>query len=163
MSNGILKSITKRNKYYSNFMRTNDSLWYYRYKIYRDKINHLIRRSKRNHYHKYFDKFRLNSKKIWTGIKEIINNTKNVGSSINLKINGKIVTDQRRVANRFNDFFINVSQNLRDRLGRGNKAINDYLLHPVKNTIVLKPTDATELNSLISQLHETKATDFYGI
>ena len=99
-------------------MRTNDSLWYYRYKIYRDKIDHLIRRSKRNYYHKYFDKFRLNSKKTWTGIKEIINNTKNVSSRINLKINGKMVTDQRRLANRFNDFFINVSQNLGDRLGR---------------------------------------------
>ena len=144
-------------------MRTNDSLWYYRYKIYRDKINHLIRRSKRNYYLKYFDKFRLNSKKTWTGIKEIINNTKNVGSSINLKINGKMVTDQRRVANRFNDFFINVSQSLVDQLGRGNKAINDYLLHPVKNTIFLKPTDAAELNSLISQLDETKTTNFYGI
>ena len=59
ISNRILKSITKRNKYYSNFMRTNDSIWYHRYKMYRDKINHLIRRSKRNYYHKYFRKFRL--------------------------------------------------------------------------------------------------------
>ena len=74
-----------------------------------------------------------------------------------------MVTDKRRVANRFNDFFINVSQKLVDRLGRGKKAINDYLLHPVKNTIFLKPTDETEVNSLISQLDETKATHFYGI
>ena len=76
ISNGILKSITKRNKYYSNFMRTNDSLWYHRYKMYRDKINHLIWRSKRNYFHKYFHKFRLNSKKTWTGIKEIVNKTR---------------------------------------------------------------------------------------
>ena len=74
-----------------------------------------------------------------------------------------MVTDQRRVANRFNEFFINVAQNLVDRLGRGNKAIHDYLLHPVKHTIFLKLTDASEINSLISQLDETKATDFYGI
>ena len=67
------------------------------------------------------------------------------------------------MANRFNDFIINVSQNLVDRLGRGNKAINDYLLYPVKNTIFLKPTDATEVNGLISQLDETKTTNFYGI
>ena len=120
------------------FMRTDDSLWYYRYKMYRDKINHLILRSKRNYYRKHFDKFRLNSKKTWTGIKEIINNTKNVGSSINLKINGKMVTDQRRVVNRFNDFFINSSQNLVNRLRRGNKSINDYLLHPVKKYNISK-------------------------
>ena len=61
-----------------------------------------------------------------------------------------MITDQRRVANRFDEFFINVAQNLVDRLGRGNKAIHDYLLHPVKHTIFLKPTDASEVNSLIS-------------
>ena len=60
-----------------------------------DKINHLIRRNKRNYYHKYFHKFPFNSKKTWTGIKEIINKTKNVDSSINLKINGEMVTDER--------------------------------------------------------------------
>ena len=104
-------------------MHTNDSLWYHRYKMYRDKINHLIRRSKRNYYYKYFNKFRLNSKKTWTGIKEIIHKTKNVGSSINLEINREMVTDQRRVVNRFNGFFINVAQNLVDRLGRGKKPL----------------------------------------
>ena len=63
-----------------------DSLWYHRYKKYRDEINHLIRRSKRNYYRKYFEKFRLNSKKTWTRITEIINKTRNVSSRINLKI-----------------------------------------------------------------------------
>ena len=68
-----------------------------------------------------------------------------------------------QASNGFNDFFINVVQNLADRLGRGNKAINDYLLHPVKHAIFLKLTDATKVNSLIFQLDETKATDFCGI
>ena len=98
-SEGILKSISKTNNYYSKFLRTKDSLRYHRYKTYRDKINHLIRTSKRNYYRKYFEKFRLNSKKTWTGIKEIINKARNVSSHINLKINGEMVTDQKRVAN----------------------------------------------------------------
>ena len=118
ISEGILKSISKRNNYYSKFLRTKDSLWYHRYKTYRDKINHLIRRSKRNYYRKYFEKFRLNSKKTWTGIKEIINKTRNVSSHINLKINGEIVTDQKRVANKFNEFFTSVAQKLMERMGK---------------------------------------------
>ena len=132
---GILKSISKRNNYYSKFLRTKDSLWYHGYKMYRDKINHLIRRSKRNYYRKYFEKFRLNSKKTWTGIKEIINKTRNVSSHINLKINGEMVTDQKRVANKFNEFFTSVAQKLEERMGKSNRTINDYLLNPIKNNI----------------------------
>ena len=57
ISNGILKSISIMNNYYSKFLRTKDSLWYHRYKTCRDKINLLIRRSERNYYRKYFEKF----------------------------------------------------------------------------------------------------------
>ena len=110
-----------------------------------------------------FTNFDLIQRKHGEELRKSLTKQKNVGSSINLKINREMVTDQRRVANRFNEFFINVAQNLVDRLGRGNKAIHDYLLHPVKHTIFLKPTDASGVNSLISQLDETKATDFYGI
>ena len=47
---GILKSISIRTMYYNKFMNTKDSKWYTQYKIYRDKINHIVRKSKNNYY-----------------------------------------------------------------------------------------------------------------
>ena len=73
-----------------------------------------------------------------------------------------MVTGQKRLANKFNDFFINVAQKLVKRMGESNRTIIDYLLNPMKNTI-LKPTDAAEISNLILQLDEPKATDVYGI
>ena len=73
------------------------------------------------------------------------------------------MTDQKRVANKFNDFFTNVAQNLVERMRKNNRAINDYLLNPIKNTIFLKPANAAEISNLILQLDESKATDVYGI
>ena len=74
-----------------------------------------------------------------------------------------MVTDQKRVANKFNEFFTNVAQKLVERMGKSNRTINDYLLNPIKNTIFLKPADAAEISNLILQLDESKATDVYGI
>ena len=45
-------------------MSAKDVKWYKTYKVYRDKIYHLIRKSKNNYYKKYFIEFKQNSKKI---------------------------------------------------------------------------------------------------
>ena len=76
LTKGILKSINTRIKYYKKFMSTKDVKWYKIYKVYRDKVNHLIRKSKNNYYKKYFIEFKQNSKKIWNSINELISQKK---------------------------------------------------------------------------------------
>ena len=63
ISKGILKSIKVKNKLYSKYMKCLDPFWYNKYKIYRDKINHLIRNSKFCYYKNDFSCFYNNSKK----------------------------------------------------------------------------------------------------
>ena len=46
-----------------------------------------------------------------------------------------MVTDQKRVANKFNEFFTSVAQKLVELMEKSNRIINDYLLNPIKNTI----------------------------
>ena len=43
-------SISKKNKLYKNYLKTKSVHYYTRFKIYRNKINHLLRISKRNYY-----------------------------------------------------------------------------------------------------------------
>ena len=64
LSSGILKSIKIKNNLYSKFMKCLNPIWYNKYKLYRDKINHLIRTSKDSYYKRYFTCFNRNSKKI---------------------------------------------------------------------------------------------------
>ena len=71
-------------------------------------------------------------------MKEIINKTRNVSSHKNLKINGEMVTDQKRVANKFNEFFTSVARKLVKRMGKSNRTINDYLLNPIKKYNISK-------------------------
>ena len=105
ITDGILKSISVRNKYHTKFLKTKDGFWYYRYKYCRDMINRLIRQSKRKYYLSYFNKFKHNSKKIWSGIRNILDLEKyKSNSDICLSIEGQFISSQAQVANKFNDF-----------------------------------------------------------
>ena len=66
LTNGLLKSIKIRTKYYKKFMKTKDKKHYAKYKIYRDKINHLIRVSTNLYYKNYFAQLRKIVKRFGT-------------------------------------------------------------------------------------------------
>ena len=71
-NHGFRISIRKRNKYYGLFMKRNDTSIFLKYK-HRNKINHLIKLSKKNHYLNYFNRFKSNMKRMWQGIRCIMN------------------------------------------------------------------------------------------
>ena len=76
-------------------MQTNDQKCYELYKLYRNKINHLLRLSKNTHYNHYFSKFKCNSKKFCNGINELISKQKKkTQQNINLYENGHFITNQ---------------------------------------------------------------------
>ena len=91
------------------YMQTSDQKWYDVYKLYRNKINHLLHLSKNTHYNHFFDKFKCYSKKIWNGINEIISkHNNNKQQNINLYENDQFITNPNEVANKFNSFFTNI-------------------------------------------------------
>ena len=66
MTKGIRKSIKIKNSlYHSNFE--------HQYRLYRNKITTLIRLSKKQYFHDYFQRNISSMKKAWAGISELIN------------------------------------------------------------------------------------------
>ena len=160
---GILKSISIKNRYYSKFLKTKDSTWYKKYKGYRDLLNHLIRKSKKRYYVSYFDKFKNNSKKVWSGINDIIQKQKKRSQEFCLLINGKLTIDQKIIANCFNEYFTTVAQKLIDKMKPAKKHFRDYLKIPNPRSFFIQPITPQEINDLIANLDETKANDSHDI
>ena len=73
ITKGIITSIHKRNSYLKKIRKS----LLIRYKCYRDKINHLIRKSKKNYYCKYFNKCSQKIQKMWQQINKIVHKNKN--------------------------------------------------------------------------------------
>ena len=79
------------------------------YKIFRNRVNRDLIKSKKNYYAKYLEENNNNSKKIWEGIKSIINIKNPKGTTINqLKLNEKIIDDPKEIAETVNKFFVNI-------------------------------------------------------
>ena len=160
---GILKSISVKNRYYSKFLKTKDNVWYTQYKGYKDLLNHLIRKSKKVYYTSYFEKLKNNSKKVWSGINDIIQKQKKRSQDFCLPINGKLTTNKKIIANCFNEYFTTVAQKLVDKMKPATKHCRDYLKTPNTKSFFIQPITPQEINDLIANIDETKANDSYDI
>ena len=64
------------------------------------------------HYKSFFTLNANNIKKTWKEINKILNRKKIDHPNIHLTINGQLTYDKKKIANNFNQYFINVAYNL---------------------------------------------------
>ena len=104
-------------------------------------------------------------KKVWQGIKEIINiKSRNYNIPNCLEVNDELITDILRISDNFNDYFSNVAENiLKSSKHKIGKTFDKYLSTPLNNYFVFAPCDPGEVLYLINQLIVTKATGPNGI
>ena len=149
---------------YKTYLRTKSLYYHRKYKYYRNKINHLLKISKRSYYSSYFFKNVNDPKQIWNGIKEIVH--------FNLKINQiffKItqndvdITDPKLVANAFNNYFTKLGNNLAEQIPNVHKSPMDYLKSPLTNSFYIFPVTINEIQNEISSLKSGKVTGPFSI
>ena len=72
-----------------------------------------------------------NSKKSWTGFNTILyRKRKQKDSDIFLDYDGKLITDQKRLSKLFNNYFVNVVDNLARQIPKPNTKFQDYPKNP---------------------------------
>ena len=114
ITNGIVNSISRKNKLFNKYTKTKDNaqkiMYFEEYKILCNTINELLRISKKAHYESFFIEHNNNIKKVWQGIKEIVNiKSKNLNNPTCIEINNRIITDPQMICNSFNDYFVNIA------------------------------------------------------
>ena len=169
ISNGILNSINRKNKLYKKYIKCNNEvtkpLLYNEYKSLKNHITELIRISKKSHYANYFIENNNNLRKIWDGIKELVNIKPKNSESINcILYEGKNLTDPKKIANSFNTYFSTIADDLLSKKKyNGNKTYAEYLKRPLSNSFVFRPCDKIEIELLISEININKSTGPNGI
>ena len=164
ISRHIQNLIKEKDHIYSKYIKNKSNFWYIRYRSLCDIVKSEISSNKRKYFNWYFNSNIHNSKKIWKGINEIINNKSSKDNEeIYLNEDGNIITDQKTVANKFNRFYTSVADTLVKKLGNPTTKFQDYLKNPNKHTIFLNETDPGEVATLIHKLDTTKSGDIYGI
>ena len=96
----------------------------------------MIRKSKKSYYQSFFAEYNTNIKKVWEGIKELVNiKKKNIITPTSIEIDNSCTSDPKLICNSFNNYFVNIADDiLKTRKFDGKKSYTEYLNNPVPNT-----------------------------
>ena len=160
INNEIIDSINKKNKLFNKYVNCKDAVrrnaLFTDYKLHKNKLLQDTRNSKKAFFQNYFTKNGKNVKKIWDGIKQIINvKSKRMDQPSCLIDGNSTLTDPTEIANTFNNYFSSIADNLlNERAYNGNVSFRDYLTNPLPNSFVIYPCDEHEVKALIKQLEK---------
>lgn len=110
MTGGILTSIKKRDNIHKRYLKCKDACMkeniLYQYKQDRNLIVTLWRNSKSSFHKSYFQEHKSNLKKVWNGIKSVINcNKANTDAPTSMIINNKHTSNPDIITTNPKDFF----------------------------------------------------------
>ena len=115
----ILKSVRNTNKLYKSFLNNPNNRNRQKYTKYKNKLNHIIKLATKIYYEEQLIKHKQNPKMMWKTLNELLNKpTKNTKlSKTFVESNSlKLIEDPHKIANKFNDYFINISPNLAKKI-----------------------------------------------
>lgn len=156
----IQRKIRHRNELFSRKKKNpTDEYVAQAYNRFRNSVNRDIIKAKRNYYSTYFENCKLNMKKTWKGIKEIINNKPNPVIQISqLKVNNALTDNPEAISNAFNDFFVNVGPNVDKEIPVIPIAPSAFLKNRIDLDFIPTPTSVDEVLALILGLDDNKSS-----
>ena len=137
----------------------------FKYKQYRNKLNILLRKAKKKYNQDYFNQNATNLKKIWSGIKDIVNFNKKGSRGIptHLKEGDREITDAREMANQFNKHFSSIGKTIGDSISLVNRCPLNYIDSEYAQSFFLTPVTKEEIQIEIQKLNSRKSTGPYRI
>lgn len=164
ITSAIRKSIQFKNKLYKKYLKTKSIYYHSKFKIYRNKLNHLLRISKNAYYNDYFTKNTKNSKLVWKGIKQIIRlDPKTYQTPTKITENNREITDIKEIADAMCKYFANIGDQLASTIPNMNKSPLDYMTLPNPDSFYIFPVTSFEIENEISKLKNGKATGPFSI
>ena len=155
----IIAKINRKNKLYKKFIKSKKREDQLQFNQIKNEITSLTRKSKKEYYKNYFNTHNKNLKKIWNGIKEIINIKQKSSSSPScLKDDDKILTDEKEIANHFNCYFSGIAENvLHNRECEGKHTCHESLKNSFKLACIFN-CYPNEVDCLSTSLELNKGT-----
>ena len=159
----ILNQINQRDKLFHKYCKEKDpnakNKIYNNYKIIRNLITKLKRKSKIEYYKHYFD---INSNKtsaVWKGIRSLVNLNTNTRKDIKIiDDNGINITDPKNIAGQFNNYFTNVGPSIDKTIPQSKYDFHHYLKKlKVDKTFFISPSEPQEVSEIIHSLDINKS------
>ena len=147
MTKSVLKSVRTKNKLYKAYLLNNSKKNQNLYKKYKNKLNHVIKASKKMYYEEQLIKYKHDTKMIWKTLSNILNKkTKktNLPKQFADNTSSSTIHVPIKIENKFNDYFVNIGPNLAKKINT-NITFDKYLTNSIPNSLFLDPVTEYEV------------------
>ena len=161
---GLAKSCHRKEKLYKCFINNPTASNKLNYVKYRNKLNTLLRKAEQAFYKDKFELYKCNIKQTWKTIKLVLN-SHNSPLNDTFIINNKSTTDKSVIANKFNEYFVNIGPSLANKIHSDTSDIPylSYMKGDFKNSFGLLETDALEIISVAKDLKAKSSAGYDDI
>ena len=119
------------------------------YKIYRNKLNKLIKVVERDYYQDKFLYSATNIKKTWQIIKTILNKGNDSVITKSFKSGNTIITDKNEIVNKYNGYFSNIGPSLAAKIPKPTSSHMDFPKGQFKESFSLFITCCDEIINIV--------------
>ena len=166
VTNCIARSVKKKNMLYKKYLNHPTIKNENNYKKYKNKLNHVIRVSKKKYYEEQLLKYKYDTKSLLKTLNQIMNKHE-TNSRIPKEFNGNSseekISDPQKIANMFNQYFVNVGPNIGKKIPSSDKTYNHYLTGSYKNNFFLEAVTKRELETEIRNSNPRKSPGYDGL
>ena len=129
-----------------------------KYKKYINKLTSILRQAEKDYYSAKIIEAKDNIAKTWKIIGKMTNKNCTNKNTINKLEAGNIaITDPLAIAEKFNDFFVNIGSNLVKQIPQSTKTPNDFLMGDYCNLMFFAPTTTEEILDIIRNLKNSNS------
>ena len=158
ISNGLVKSITTKNKLYKKLLKKYNSSNELKFKTYGNKLNNLLKISKKRYFAMKIECAKSDLKRTWNILNDLIRKSKTKSNYPESFIfNDIVTTDQKIISNNFNKYFTNIGINLAKSIPEASKNFSYYLNGSYIQSFVMYEPNEDEVAKLISEINPNKS------
>ena len=133
---------------------------------YKNKLNHIIKIAKKTYYEEELIEHKQNLRMMWKTLNEVLNkpkkNTK-MSKSFVETCTSNIIDDPKEIANKFNDYFINIGPSLANKIKQNENNSFDKYLTGSYQSLFLNPITEHELEIEMKNMKANKSFGYDGI
>jgi len=155
MTIGLKKSIKQKNKLYILYRKKRSTYNEIQYKLYKNRLKHLIQAAKKYYYQDLLAANKSNLKQSWRILREIIGKKGHNVCNTEFLIDGDLITDKNVIVNSFNEFFVNIGPTLAKNIPTTSSQPEQYLVGSYTNSLYLSPLNENELTNIICNLKKS--------
>ena len=125
------------------------------YIYYKNKLSKSLRNAERKYFHDLLEKHRSDIRASWNVLKSIINRNKKERLLQGLR--NKVIENPEAIADKFNEFFINIGPTLAKDIPSSDRTPSDYLHNRIHESFFFAPVLENEILMIISKLKNSSS------